>query len=143
MQREASAGGVVVRERDGGFELAVIKPRGRNVWALPKGHLDPGEKPEQTALREVFEETGIKGRLESSLGDIRYVYQFGGRKIFKQVYFFLFRYEGGEINQLDPKMRIEVDEARWIPLADAAALLAYRGEKQVAANALEYLTKPL
>jgi 8-oxo-dGTP pyrophosphatase MutT (NUDIX family) len=139
MPREISAGGLVVRERDGEFDLAVIKPRGRTVWALPKGHVDKGETPEQTAQREVLEETGIKARLEAPLGDVHYVYQFGGQKIFKQVHFFLFRYQEGEIDQLDKRMRIEVEEARWVPLAEATKTLAYRGEKEMAAKAVAYL----
>ncbi len=139
MSRESSAGGVVVREREGTVELAVIQPRGRNVWALPKGHVDPGETPEQAAAREVLEETGLRVRLEAPLGEIRYVYQFRGQKIFKQVQFFLYRYLEGEIDRIDPKMRLEVARARWILLADAPAMLAYRGEREMALKATELL----
>ena len=135
MPREASAGGVVLCERDGALELAVIRPRGRMVWALPKGHVDRGETFDQAAAREVREETGLEVELEAPLGSIEYVYQFRGNKIFKQVHFFLFRCVGGQIDSLDPKMRLEVAEARWIPLADAQQLLAYRGERQVVGRA--------
>src|SRR5437773_8900900 len=75
MQREFSAGGVVVRTIDGRPHVAVIRPRGKDgVWALPKGKIDPGESAAETAVREVREETGIEGRLVEKLGDIRYVY---------------------------------------------------------------------
>jgi len=139
MPREASAGGVVIRERDGELDLAVIKPRGRSVWALPKGHVDSGETPDRAAGREVLEETGLDVQLEEPLGEIRYVYQFRGRKIFKQVHFFLFRCVGGEINRIDPSMRVEVEQARWIPLAQADQLLAYRGEREMVAKAAALL----
>jgi len=139
MPREASAGGVVVRERDGELDLAVIKPRGRSVWALPKGHVDSGETPDRAARREVLEETGLEVQLEAPLGEIRYVYQFRGRKIFKQVHFFLFRCVAGEIDRIDPSMRVEVEQARWIPLADADQMLAYRGEREMVAKAAALL----
>jgi len=139
MSRESSAGGVVVREREGTLELAVIQPRGRDIWALPKGHVDAGETPEQAAAREVLEETGLRVQLEAPLGEISYVYQFRGRKIFKQVHFFLYRYLEGEIDQIDPKMRLEVARARWILLADAPTILAYRGEQEMALKAAALL----
>jgi 8-oxo-dGTP pyrophosphatase MutT (NUDIX family) len=140
MPLEVSAGGVVVREREGVLEVAVIRPRGKSVWALPKGHLDPGETAEQTAKREVREETGLETTLDRPLGDVRYAYQWGGKKIFKQVHFFLLRYASGQIDDLEPKMRLEVDEARWIPLKDAPRSLAYRGERDIASRALAALT---
>jgi 8-oxo-dGTP pyrophosphatase MutT (NUDIX family) len=139
MPREASAGGVVVCERDSVLSFAVIRPRGRAVWALPKGHVDGGETEVQAAAREVQEETGLLVELDVPLGDIQYVYQFRGRKIFKRVHFFLFRCVGGEIDKLDPGMRIEVDEARWAPLSEANKVLAYRGEREVVARAASLL----
>ncbi|MGA9524582.1 MAG: NUDIX hydrolase [Myxococcaceae bacterium] len=135
MAREASAGGVVVREHEGELQLAVIRPRGKSVWALPKGHVDQGETPEQAAAREVREETGLEADLERPLGEIKYFYQFRGRRIFKTVSFYLFWYRGGHIDHLDPSMRVEVDEARWIPLKGAHLQLAYKGEKEMVALA--------
>jgi 8-oxo-dGTP pyrophosphatase MutT (NUDIX family) len=114
----------------------------KQVLALPKGLVDPGEKPLETALREVREETGLTATLISKLADIKYVYVrtwAGGERVFKIVSFYLFRYESGRIDDISPEMRIEVTRARWIPLEDAPKLLAYRGEKDVARRALEYL----
>lgn len=139
MPREASAGGVVIRENAGTVEVAVIRPHGRNLWALPKGHVDPGEAPEQTAEREVREETGLEATLVAPLGDIRYVYQFRGQRIFKRVHFYLSRYRSGELGMLPPGPRVEVDEVRWVPLAQLVAALGYKGEKAVATRALRLL----
>lgn len=139
MPREASAGGVVIRENAGSWEVAVIRPHGRNLWALPKGHVDPGETPEQTAAREVREETGLIATLVASLGEIRYVYQFRGQRIFKRVHFYLFRYQAGELGVLPPGPRVEVDEARWVPLAQLVPVLGYKGEKSIAARAVRLL----
>jgi 8-oxo-dGTP pyrophosphatase MutT (NUDIX family) len=122
--------------------LAAIRPRGKpeGVWALPKGNIDPGESPAETAVREVHEETGVEGRLVEKLGDVRYVYtRRGGERIFKVVSFFLLRAGRGRIGEIDESMRIEVAEARWLPLADAPQLLAYGGEREMAAKALERL----
>ena len=118
--------------------LAAVRPQGKpeGVWALPKGLVDSGEKPEETALREGFEETGIRGRLDSKLGDVRYVYTWQGERVFKVVSFFLSHATGGRIGELPPGMEREVAEARWLPLADAPRLLAYKGEREMAERAL-------
>jgi len=156
MVREISAGGVVVRDGPQGWEVAVIEPqreapvsvtRGKRgsqkmLLALPKGLVDPGEKPEQTAIREVFEETGLVVRQVSKLDDIKYVYvrTWGDKqRVFKIVSFYLLRYESGEIGDISPEMRIEVKRALWIPLREAARRLAYRGEREVIRRAEEYL----
>src|SRR5215467_7732126 len=103
--------------------VAAIRPRGKaRVWALPKGHIDAGESAAETARREVREETGVEGRLVEKLGDIRYVYTANwderkGERIFKVVSFFLLRAGRGRIDEIDETMRVEVAEARWLPLA--------------------------
>lgn len=125
----------MVREHGGELQLAVIRPRGKLVLALPKGHVNPEEKPEDAACREVLEETGLRVRLDRHLGDIRYFYQFRGKRIFKTVSFFLFWYESGTVDDLDPSMRVEVDQAKWIPLANAHRVIAYRGEKEMVIKA--------
>ena len=143
MEREFSAGGVLVRTIRGRPMVAAIRPRGRErVWALPKGRIDEGETAVETAIREVREETGVEGRLVEKLGDVRYVYTAswrGGDRIFKVVSFFLLRAGRGRIGEIDEAMRIEVTEARWLPLADAPRLLSYEGERGMAAKALERL----
>ena len=137
MKREFSAGGVIVRRLKGRWYLAAIRPRGKaeGTWALPKGLIDPGESGADTAVREVAEETGLSGRLDGKLGDVRYVYTRGGERIFKVVSFFLLRYTAGRIGELPAGMEREVAEARWLPLEDASRLLAYGGEREMAARA--------
>ncbi len=139
MRREFSAGGVLVRRLRGRWMLAAIRPGGKpdGVWALPKGGVDPGEDPASTALREVEEETGARGRLGPKLGDTRYVYTWAGERVFKVVSFYLVRYTGGRLGDLDPAFRQEVADVRWLPLDDAPRLLAYPGEREVAAKAIE------
>jgi 8-oxo-dGTP pyrophosphatase MutT (NUDIX family) len=141
MTREFSAGGVLVRRMRGRWWLAAIRPRGKpaGTWALPKGLIDAGESGAETAVREVAEETGLAGRLEGKLGDVRYVYTRRGERVFKVVSFFLLRHRGGRIGELPPGMELEVAEARWLPLDEAPRLLAYGGEKEMARKALESL----
>ena len=118
--------------------LAAIRPNGKpeGVWALPKGLIDRGERADATALREVAEETGVAAELVRKLGDVRYVYTRGGERVFKVVSFYLLRYRGGRLGAIAPEMRLEVAEARWLPLDEASSLLAYRGERQRAEEAL-------
>jgi 8-oxo-dGTP pyrophosphatase MutT (NUDIX family) len=141
MPAEISSGGVLVRRMQGRWWFAAIRPQGRRagVWALPKGLVDPGETAAETAVREAFEETGVRARLGEKLGDVRYVYSRGGQRIFKVVSFYLLHARGGRLGELPPGMEIEVAEARWLPLADAQRLLAYGGEREMAARALASL----
>jgi len=156
MVREFSAGGVVLRRTQDVWEIAVIEPRKESsdpvrsakksaakvTLALPKGLVDPGEKPDQTALREVREETGLTAVLIAKLTDIKYVYvrTWGdGQRVFKIVSFFLLRYQSGDIDNLSEAMRIEVRRALWLPLSDSVKKLSYRGERDVVRRAQKYL----
>ena len=143
LPREISSGGVLVRRMRGRWWLAAIRPAGKRpgVWALPKGRVDAGEEPAATAVREVAEETGLAGDLEGKLGDVRYVYTWEGRRIFKIVSFYLLRHRSGRIGDVPAEHRHEVAEVRWLPLDEAPRLLAYRGEKDMAARALSLLTE--
>jgi 8-oxo-dGTP pyrophosphatase MutT (NUDIX family) len=138
VKREFSAGGVLVRRLRRRWVFAAIRPAGKEpgVWALPKGLIGAGEKPEETAVREVAEETGAQGRIAEKLGDVRYVYTWRGERIFKVVSFYLLRYSRGRLGDLPPETAHEVAEARWLPLEEGAKLLAYRGEREMAERAL-------
>jgi 8-oxo-dGTP pyrophosphatase MutT (NUDIX family) len=143
VKREFSAGGVLVRRLRGRWMMAAIRPRrhGPAVWALPKGHIDEGERGEETALREVREETGAHGRSLGKLGDVRYWFNWEGERIFKVVSFFLVRYEAGRLGDLTDEFRHEVAETRWLPLDEAPALLAYTGERDMARRAAARLAE--
>jgi 8-oxo-dGTP pyrophosphatase MutT (NUDIX family) len=129
----------------GRWWFGAVRPQGKpaGTWALPKGLVDTGEKPAETAIREGFEETGVTGRLDEKLGDVRYVYTWEGERVFKVVSFFLARARGGRIGELPAGMEIEVAEARWLPLAEGPTLLAYKGEREMAARAAETLADDL
>jgi 8-oxo-dGTP pyrophosphatase MutT (NUDIX family) len=142
VRREFSAGGVLVRPDGDRWLLAAIRPAGREteIWALPKGRIDEGESGEQTALREVAEETGSHGRSLGKLGDVRYWFRWEGERVFKVVSFFLVRYEGGRLGEIREEFKHEIDEVRWLPFDEAQHLLAYKGEREMAALALARLT---
>ena len=150
MVREFSAGGVVVRRMQGRWWVAAIEPEGRRqpgrrsapVLALPKGLVDKGESPEQAALREVREETGVEADLVSKLTDIRYFYvrSWGDKeRVFKVVSFFLLKYRAGRLGAITPEMRTEVREALWLPLEEATSRLGYKGERDATKLAQQYI----
>ena len=134
-----------MRSIGGRAHVAAIRPQGKaGIWALPKGKIDAGESAAEAAVREVLEETGVEGRLVEKLGDVRYTYTATwegakGERIFKIVSFFLLQAGRGRIDEIDDAMRIEVDEARWLPLDEAPRLLTHKGEREMAARALEKL----
>ena len=141
VRREFSSGGVLVRRLRGRWFVSAIRPAGKpeGLWALPKGNIGRGEKPDETALREVQEETGVEGSIQTKLGDVRYVYTWAGERVFKVVSFYLLRYARGRLGDLPPQHAHEVADVRWLPLEDAPQLLAYKGERDMAERALAFL----
>jgi 8-oxo-dGTP pyrophosphatase MutT (NUDIX family) len=129
---------VVVRGQE---VIAIVPTRraadGKRVLALPKGHLDVGETPLQAAIREVREEAGVTVEHLADLGEVRYWYTRGGRRISKGVRFFLFGYLSGEIEDHDE----EVEEVRWLPLPEAQRSLSYGGEREMVGRAIALLAR--
>jgi ADP-ribose pyrophosphatase YjhB (NUDIX family) len=131
---ETSAGGLVVDRTEGTPRVALIgrvDRRGRLLWSLPKGHLEDGETAEDAAIREVEEETGIRGRVVAPLGTIDYWFVAEDRRIHKTVHHYLLEAAGGELSDAD----LEVDEVAWVPLGELAGRLAYAGERRLAETA--------
>ena len=159
MAREISAGGVVLREISGVWHVALIeaqkeqqqnasassrpsRKRRSGVLSLPKGLVDAGEKAGAAAIREVWEETGIRAEVIDKLADIKYVYvrTWGdSERVFKIVSFYLMRYVSGEIDDVLPEMRIEVKRALWVPLADAPSQMVYSSERKLVEQAREHV----
>jgi 8-oxo-dGTP pyrophosphatase MutT (NUDIX family) len=140
---ETSAGGLVIDGIDGPKDTQVaaligrIDRRGRMLWSLPKGHIELGETAEQTAIREVAEETGIQGSVLAALGSIDYWFVTEGRRVHKTVHHYLMRFLGGELSDED----LEVSEVAWVPLRELPSRLAYADERRLAEVAGELIDK--
>lgn len=140
---ETSAGGLVIDGLDGPRESQVaaligrIDRRGRMLWSLPKGHIELGETAEQTAIREVAEETGIRGSVLAALGRIDYWFVTDGRRVHKTVHHYLMRFSGGELSDED----LEVAEVAWVPMRELPSRLAYADERRLARVADELIDK--
>ncbi len=131
---ETSAGGLVVdaeREIPAAALIGRIDRKGRLLWSLPKGHIESGESPEDTAVREVAEETGIVGEILAPLGVIDFWFVADGRRVHKTVHHFLLRAVGGVLSDED----IEVNEVAWVPLSELSGRLAYADERALAERA--------
>jgi 8-oxo-dGTP pyrophosphatase MutT (NUDIX family) len=140
---ETSAGGLVIDGIDGPADGQVaaligrVDRRGRMLWSLPKGHIEQGETAEQTAIREVAEETGIQGSVLAALGSIDYWFVTEGRRVHKTVHHYLMRFLDGELSDED----VEVTEVAWVPLTDLPSRLAYADERKLAEVAGKLIAK--
>jgi 8-oxo-dGTP pyrophosphatase MutT (NUDIX family) len=136
-----SAGGIVVRHESGVPWLVVgsrRRERDGRTWTLPKGTPNPGESREETAIREVEEETGLKVRITGTLDSIEYTFVQSGTRIHKTVHYFLMDPIGGDLAAHDH----EFDEVRWIPFDAAPTILTFETERALVASAAERLTEP-
>lgn len=139
MSREAvAAGGVVFREGDEGIEIVLVSRRSSGLFALPKGKVDPGEQVEQTAVREVREESGLEAEILEALGEVRYWFTDEHReRVDKVVYFFLMRPTGGDMANHDH----EFDDVGWYHLAEAERLLTHKNQLHILHRAAELIAK--
>lgn len=134
---ETTAGGLVIDVQDGCARTAVIARRnraGRVEWCLPKGHSEPGETLEQTAAREVAEETGITGRVLVNLGTIDYWFSAGEHRVHKMVHHFLLEATGGDLS-VDGDPDHEAFEVAWFPLQRVHEQLTFPNERRIARSA--------
>lgn len=128
---QVSAGGVVFRGEKDRIEVVIVSVGGQQRWQLPKGLVEDGEKPEVTAVREAREEAGVDSEVVQHLETIEYWYAGldGGERVrfHKRVHFYLLRYVAGDTREHD----WEVNEARWVPIADATGQLTFDSERRV------------
>lgn len=161
VKREFSAGGAVFRRRVPPFDFTstalsvnaqgkqvlniewlLIKPRGSKKWRLPKGSIEKGETAKSAALREVWEETGIKAQIIERLDTIQYFYILKGSRFFKRVTFFLMESFGGD-PRIDKRWSHEVDKAAWFPSEEAVARLAFKSEKEIVRKGIQSFDKDI
>lgn len=139
IKNQVSSGGVIVRRENNGAEIALISVKGGNVWCLPKGLIERGERSEDAAVREVHEETGLKGRIIEKIGEISYWYYIKDENVRsrKTVHFYLMEYESGSTD----KHNFEVDDAAWFTLDEALNKISYKGDRQIVEKAKEMIER--
>ncbi len=130
MKFEFSAGGIVFNKKNKQIEVLLCQHSQHHGWVFPKGLIGDkkkGEKKEETAVREVEEETGIKAKIVESLSSISYWYVFEGEKIKKTVYYFIMECTGGDISKHDHEM----EQVEWLPIKKVEERLSYKSDKEV------------
>ncbi|MBI4690207.1 MAG: NUDIX hydrolase [Nitrospirae bacterium] len=139
MRTQVSSGGVIFRRNNDMTEIALVAVKGGNVWCLPKGLVDRGERPEETAVREVQEETGLRGRIRDKIGDISYWYYIRGEnaRCRKTVHFYLMDYLSGSTDDHDS----EVDKASWFSIDEAISKVSYKGDREIIKKAKEMINR--
>ncbi len=137
VKRQISSGGVIFRKKDKEIQIALIQPK-ENIWCLPKGIVEKGEDPGETAFREVREETGLTGELVNKIGEINYWYASKEDKAryFKTVHFYLFCYQSGNISDHD----WEIENVAWINIEEAIKIMSYPNEKEIVEKAKTLIT---
>ena len=128
-----AAGGVVMRERDGELEVAIAGRQSDGTWVFPKGTPDDGESIEETAVREVAEETGLEVRITAPLATTEYWFASRGTRFHKRVHFYLMEATGGDVALHDH----EYDVVRWVPVDEARQLLSFENYREVLDRAVE------
>lgn len=145
LKKHFSAGGAVFRRKIADaekveLEWLIIKPAGYERWQLPKGTIEKGEKSQQTAEREIFEETGVRAKVVEKINTNRYFFVQNGQKIFKTVVFYLMKSQGEKTN-IAQQWSHEVDFAVWVSTKEAMEKLTYKDDREVVIKAEEILRK--
>lgn len=137
IKTQTSSGGVIYKKENNVPEIALIAVKGGDVWCLPKGIIEKGEQPDQTAVREVKEETGLHGSIISKIGDISYWYYLKDEnaKCRKTVHFYLMEYISGSVEDHN----FEVDDVAWFPLNEALMKVSYKGDREIVTKAKEMI----